>query len=65
MSVLMASPRTRVWWGVAVVFTLINLAGGVWAYMMGEAVHCGIHAGLTVLGAYLSFKLVPRRVDSY
>ena len=65
MSLLMTAPRTRVWWGVAVLFTLINLAGGVWAFLQGEPVHCGIHAGLTVLGAYLSFKLVPRRVDSY
>jgi len=65
MSLLMTSPRSRVWWGVAVLFTLINLAGGVWAFMVGEAVHCGIHAGLAVLGAYLSFKLVPRRADSY
>ncbi|HET7187097.1 MAG TPA: hypothetical protein VFI52_03035 [Gemmatimonadaceae bacterium] len=65
MSLLMTAPRTRVWWGVAVLFTLINLAGGVWAFMVGEPVHCGIHAGLTVLGAYLTFRLAPRRVDSY
>ena len=65
MSLLMTSPRSRVWWGVAVLFTLINAAGAVFALNVNESIHCGIHAGLTVLGAYLSFKLMPRRVDTY
>lgn len=65
MTLLMTTPRTRVWWVVAVVFTLINLAGGVWAFIQGEAIHCGIHAGLTVLGAYIAWKLTPRRVHTY
>ena len=65
VTLLMTTPRTRVWWVVAVLFTLLNLAGAVWAFMMGEAIHCGIHAGLTVLGAYMAWRLTPRRVDSY
>ena len=61
----MTTSHSRVWWGAAVLFTLINLAGGVWAFMVREPIHCGIHAGLTVLGAYLSWKLAPRRVGTY
>lgn len=62
---LLMTPRTRVWWLVAVLFTLINAAGAVYALLVNEPIHCGIHAGLTILGAYLTWKLAPRRVDSY
>ncbi len=56
----------KFWWVVAVLFTLINLGGGVFAAaFQGEPMHAGVHAGLTVLGLYLVWRLAPRRVATY
>ena len=53
--------RSKVWLVVAVPFFVINLAGGVFAALQGELLHTGIHAGLTLLGAYLVWRLAPSR----
>lgn len=63
MTVLMA-PRSRVWWGVAVLFTLVNLAGAGMAIAGGELLHTGIHAALALIGVSFVFGLAPRR-DRY
>ncbi len=38
-------------------FTITNLAGGVYAAALGESMHAGLHAALTLLGAYLMWRL--------
>ncbi len=53
--------RSKVWLVVAVLFTFLNFAGGVFAAARGELLHTGIHAGLLLLGAYLVWRLAPRR----
>jgi hypothetical protein len=44
--------RSKVWLVVAVLFTLGNFAGGVYALVLGELLHTVTHAGLVLLGAY-------------
>lgn len=44
--------RSKVWLAVAVLFTLVNLAGIGVAAMAGEVRHTAAHVALTVLGAY-------------
>jgi len=53
--------RSTVWLVVAVLFTGVNLAGGVYAAMLGELLHAGIHIGLLLPGAYLVWRLAPGR----
>jgi hypothetical protein len=57
--------RSKVWLVVALLFTLVNLVGAVMAALQGELLHGGTHAGLALLGAYLVWRLAPRRVASY
>jgi hypothetical protein len=51
--------RSKVW--LAVLFILINFAGGVYAAAEGELLHAGVHAGLLLLGAYAVGRLARRR----
>lgn len=44
--------RSKVWLAVAVLLTLVNLAGIGMAAMAGEVRHTAAHVALTVLGAY-------------
>lgn len=44
--------RSKSWMVVAVLFTLVNVVGGVWAAWLGEQVHAGVHVALTLLGVY-------------
>ena len=53
--------RPKLWLAVAVLFSLVNFAGGVIAAARGELLHAGTHAGLLLLGAYLVWRLAPRR----
>lgn len=53
--------RSKVWLVVAVLFIFANLGGGVIAALRGELLHTGLHAGLILLGAYLGWRLAPRR----
>lgn len=57
--------HSRIWLAVAVLFTLVNLGGAVWAVARGELFHTGIHAGLLVVGAYAVGRLAARRIASY
>lgn len=52
--------RSRIWLVVAVLFILLNVAGGVNAAMRGEALHTSAHAGLVLLGAFAVWLLVPK-----
>ena len=52
--------RSKIWLVVAVLFTLVNLAGAPMAAAAGEGLHAAVHVALTLLGAYLVWRLVPR-----
>ena len=55
--------RSRIWIALAVLFTLGNIAGGVYAGMMGEMRHAGIHVVLAAIGAYVAWLMATRRAD--
>jgi hypothetical protein len=54
--------RARIGLVAAVLFTLLNV-GGVWiAGVEGELLHALLHVALAYVGAYVAWRLVPRRV---
>ncbi|HEY9514915.1 MAG TPA: hypothetical protein VIQ74_04470 [Gemmatimonadaceae bacterium] len=53
--------RSKIWLVVAVLFSFVNLAGAIFAAAQGEMLHAGVHAALVLPGAYLAWRLVPRR----
>ncbi|HET7551935.1 MAG TPA: hypothetical protein VFK04_11630 [Gemmatimonadaceae bacterium] len=55
--------RSKLWTAVAAIFTVVNIAGAVIAATQGEAIHAGVHALLSLAGAYLVWQLAPRRSD--
>jgi hypothetical protein len=57
--------RARLWLVAAALFTLANLAGAVYAALLGELRHGGLHVVLALLGAYVVSRLTadPRRDD--
>jgi|SRR5690348_13857911 hypothetical protein len=46
---------------LAVLFTLANVAGGIYAGAMGEIRHAGVHFLLAVVGAYVTWAVIARR----
>jgi hypothetical protein len=56
--------RSRIWTVVAAIFTAANVAGAVMAAMQGEVIHTGVHALLSLIGAYFVWRLAPRRSES-
>jgi low affinity Fe/Cu permease len=53
--------RSKVWLVVAVLFTVVNVGGGVFAFAQGELLHAGVHAGLLLVGAYFLQRRAQRR----
>ena len=54
------SRRVRMWVLVAVaVFFIVNVAGGIYAALLGEPIHAGVHTALTFLA--IAFVMVLRR----
>lgn len=49
---------------LAVLFTLGNVAGGLYAGMMGEVRHAGLHFVLALVGAYVAWLVAARRRDA-
>lgn len=49
---------------LAALFTLGNIAGGLYAGMMGEVRHAGLHFVLAFVGAYVTWLVVARRRDA-
>ena len=51
--------RSKLWAAAAVVFTFINVAGAVYAGVLGEGVHALVHVGLVLLVVvgYLGWRL--------
>lgn len=52
--------RFKIWLAVDVLFTLGNLAGGVFAAAQGEVMHSGVHVALFLLGAYVAERMWQR-----
>lgn len=52
--------RFDAWMVGAVLFTLVNIGGGIYAAMLDEPMHAAVHAGLTLVGVYLMLRLARR-----
>ncbi|HEV2642943.1 MAG TPA: hypothetical protein VGT98_09560 [Candidatus Elarobacter sp.] len=52
--------KSRIWLVVAVLFTLVNLAGGIVAAAGGEVLHASTHFVLTLVGAYYARRIWRR-----
>ena len=52
--------RSRIWRVVAALFSLLNLGGAGFAAVGGEWLHAGAHVALSLLGAYVVWRLAPR-----
>lgn len=52
--------RSRIWWTVAAVFTLVNLGGAVFAAAAGERLHCAGHVVLFLAGAFVMWWIPAR-----
>jgi hypothetical protein len=46
---------------LAALFTLVNIGGGVYAGLMGEVRHAGLHVLLAAVGIYLTWVVGARR----
>jgi hypothetical protein len=46
---------------LAALFTILNIGGGVYAGMMGEMRHAGLHVVLALVGAYVTWLVAARR----
>ena len=57
--------RSRIWFLVALVFALINLAGACMAAIAGEVLHFSIHLVLFIATTPFVWWLAPRRRTSY
>ncbi|HEY0242094.1 MAG TPA: hypothetical protein VGC52_05475 [Gemmatimonadaceae bacterium] len=55
--------RARFWRAAAVVFTLVNVGGGIYAAANGEVMHALVHAGL-VAGTYVMWQSIRKRGES-
>ena len=55
------SRRRTLWFVLSVLFTVGNVAGGVFAARNGEFAHAGVHALLAWAGSKLVWRLTPRR----
>ena len=57
--------HSTVWRVVAAIavalFALVNIVGGVYAAVLGELPHAGLHAALFLVSGYLLPRLAPRR----
>lgn len=49
--------RARIWLVVAVLFSLLNLAGAGWAALQGEQMHAATHVALMLLGVLAVWRL--------
>ncbi len=54
------SRRSIAWRVVGVLFTVINLGGAVYAAVLEEWLHAGVHVGLLLLGAGVMWGVARR-----
>ena len=52
--------RITLWLAAATLFTAGNLAGAVYAALVGEPLHSGAHVALMLLGLYWAWRLLTR-----
>lgn len=52
--------RATIWMAVAGLFTVVNLAGAIYAGYLNEQAHCLIHVALTFGGAYIMWRIAAR-----
>src|SRR5262245_30539137 len=52
--------RQKIWQGVAIVFTLINAGGAVFAARASESIHAGVHVALTLVGVLWMVRILER-----
>ena len=52
--------RATIWMAVAALFTVVNLAGAVYAAMLREQPHALLHVALTFGGAFLMWRIAVR-----
>ena len=57
--------RQKLWFIAAIVFTIANLFGEVWAATRWEWIHASIHGVLLLVGVYGIWRFAPKRVESY
>lgn len=57
--------NSRVWRVVAVLFSLGNLAGAIFAAAQEEQLHTDVHVALLLVGGYFVWKLSPKRVSTF
>jgi hypothetical protein len=55
--------RSRRWRIGAAVFIVINIAGAVFAAVMGEPLHASVHVALTLVGAAAFLAWGPKRAQ--
>jgi GAF domain-containing protein len=53
--------RTIAWWVIGVPYFFVNLAGAVYAAVLGEGMHAGLHVGLVIVGVSVARRWMPRR----
>jgi hypothetical protein len=53
--------RTMMWTTAAVLYTVVNVGGAVYAVLMGEALHAGLHVVLMVVGVGIWQRFGPKR----
>jgi hypothetical protein len=51
----------RIWYPIAVIGSVVNVAGAAFAASMGEPWHAGLHAGLAVAAGVWAQHLATRR----
>ena len=52
--------RKKIWLVVAALFTVVNLVSIWFAAAASEAMHTALHVALTLVGAYVTWRLAPR-----
>jgi hypothetical protein len=54
--------HSRVWWVVALVFTVGNLVAAIYSAAQAEQLHTDLHIALVLVGGYFVWRLTPKRV---
>ena len=52
--------RNRIYLGLAVLFTVVNVAGIPMAMRLGEGPHAALHVALAIVGGYVTWRLALR-----
>ena len=50
--------KSKFWRVAAAIFTVVNVAGGIYAAILGDGMHAMVHAGLLLAG-YVAWQFIP------